>query len=178
MNPKKGKILEGQITRIEDEAAFVDVGLPRDVVIPRKELNRLGEIQSESLQEGEEIQVRVYHAPQNGGDLLVSVAQVDSEQAEGLHQTSDENPWKAVQENYQEGDLVEGVVTNVRKFGAFVRLPIGVEGMIHVSELEDGYTPSPWKVVQSGEEVITRIIRIEPDRERIELSLKRVSGDL
>ena len=83
-------------------------------------------------------------------------------------------PWRAVEGSYHVGDLLEGTVTTVKRFGAFVQLPLGVEGLIHVSELEPGYTRSPWDVVQPGEKVQVSIIKIEPERQRIGLSLKQV----
>jgi small subunit ribosomal protein S1 len=85
------------------------------------------------------------------------------------------DPWDTIEEEYQVGDLVEGTVKNIKRYGAFVELPVGVDGLIHVSEMQPDYTPSPWDVVSVGEKITVRIIRIEPDRRRIGLSLKGVS---
>ena len=56
-----------------------------------------------------------------------------------------------------------------------MELPIGVDGLIHVSEMQTGYTNRPWDIVKPGEQVTVRIIRVEPDRKRIGLSMKGIS---
>jgi small subunit ribosomal protein S1 len=85
------------------------------------------------------------------------------------------DPWGLVDLSYTEGQLVPGVVSHVAKFGAFVTLDIGVEGLVHVSELADPPPQEPQAVVQQGDELLLRITRIESSRRRIGLSLKRVS---
>jgi ribosomal protein S1 len=82
--------------------------------------------------------------------------------------------WAAIEEEYHVGDIVEGTVKNIKKYGAFVELPIGLDGLIHVSEMEVGRNSTPWDVVRPGENVQVRIIRIEPQQKRIGLSLKNV----
>jgi len=67
-------------------------------------------------------------------------------------------------------------VTNVVDFGAFVALDVGVEGLVHISELADQQPQKPQKVVQHGDELVLRILSIDPVRQRMSLSLKRVSA--
>ncbi len=78
--------------------------------------------------------------------------------------------------NYREGQLVSGIVTGIANFGAFVTLDVGVEGLVHVSELADPPPQEPQVVVQLGAELVLRILRVESSRRRIALSLKAVSA--
>ena len=175
MDLKKGQILEGEITRIVEEAVFVDIGAQHEAVIPRKDIDRLDRDQLANIQEGESIKVYLYHLPQKGGNPLVSMAKALDPGKQSPYQAQDSDPWATIEEEVQVGDLVEGRVKSIKKYGAFVELPIGVDGLIHISEMKPGYTPSPWDVVRPGEQVTVRIIRIEPDRKRIGLSLKGVN---
>ena len=76
---------------------------------------------------------------------------------------------------YNVGELVEAVVTRVTDFGAFVRLRTGVEGLLHVSEMADIRPDHPQSLVAPGDLLLLRVLRIEPDRRRIGLSLRQVS---
>jgi small subunit ribosomal protein S1 len=85
------------------------------------------------------------------------------------------DPWESVEEKFQLGDEVEGTITNVVKFGAFVGIEEGLEGLIHVSELGDGNFLHPRGVVREGEKVTARIIHIDASERRLGLSLRGVS---
>lgn len=85
------------------------------------------------------------------------------------------NPWTLVDETYMLDQLVSGTVTNVVDFGAFVALGLGVEGLVHISELADAPPSNPRELVKRGDELVLRILRIDSFRERIALSLKQVS---
>ncbi len=84
------------------------------------------------------------------------------------------DPWQDVESRYQVGDIVEGVVTNVVKFGAFVGIEEGLEGLIHVSELGNGHFLHPRNVLSEGERVRVRVIHIDAAARRLGLSLRRV----
>ncbi len=84
------------------------------------------------------------------------------------------DPWKTVEEQFKVGEIVEGIVTNVVKFGAFVGLRDGLEGLIHVSELGDGKFLHPRSVIEEGEKVRVRIIHIDANARRLGLSLRQV----
>lgn len=87
------------------------------------------------------------------------------------------NPWESLQERYRPGDVVQGTVTRLADFGAFIRIEEGVEGLVHVSELGYSSGGKPEEVVSLGEEVLVRILDINPKRERLSLSMRRVSMD-
>jgi small subunit ribosomal protein S1 len=81
-----------------------------------------------------------------------------------------------VLDSYQEGDVVEGRVTKVVTFGAFVEIMPGVEGLVHISELAQHHVENPREVVSQGDLVNAKIIEVDADRRRLSLSLKRVEG--
>jgi small subunit ribosomal protein S1 len=91
----------------------------------------------------------------------------------GLKQTQSD-PWQQVLDSYGEGDVVEGRVTKVVTFGAFVEILPGVEGLVHISELANHHVENPREVVSQGDPVNVLILEIDGDRRRLSLSLKRV----
>jgi ribosomal protein S1 len=174
MSIKKGQTVEGEIKRVVDEAAFVDIGAGRDAVVSRKDIDQLKGNQIVHIKEGETVPVYIYHMPAKGGNPLGSISKAVGNEVDQSNGSGESNPWEIIEAEYQVGDIVEGKVTTIKRFGAFVELPIGVEGLIHVSELEPGYTRSPWDVVEPGERVQVSIIKIEAEKERIGLSLENV----
>jgi predicted RNA-binding protein with RPS1 domain len=82
-------------------------------------------------------------------------------------------PWSRVAAAYEVGQLVRGTVTQLANFGAFARIEDGIEGLIHVSELVDDRVSHPKQVVSEGDDLLLRIIRIDPQRRRMGLSLRR-----
>jgi small subunit ribosomal protein S1 len=93
----------------------------------------------------------------------------------GLKQTQ-EDPWRKVLDEYRQGDVLEGKVTKVVAFGAFVEIIPGVEGLVHISELAEHHVESPGEVVSPGDEVWVRILEIDESRRRISLSVKRAEA--
>src|SRR5205823_4770079 len=87
------------------------------------------------------------------------------------------DPWQQVIDTYDQGDVIEGKVTKVVTFGAFVEVVPGVEGLVHISELAQHHVENPREVVTQGEVVRAKIIEMDADRRRLSLSLKRVEGD-
>jgi len=127
-----------------------------------------------TIQEGESVPVYIYHIPKNGGSPLGSIAQAIGNQPDQKKHENNGDPWAEIEANYHVGDLMEGTVTAIKRYGAFVELPMGIDGLIHVSELEPGYTRSPWDVVKPGERVSVSIIKIEAETERIGLRLEQI----
>jgi small subunit ribosomal protein S1 len=111
-----------------------------------------------------------------GQEIDVYVLKVDRENlkiALSLRRLQPE-PWDEVQKKYAVGQLVRGTITKLANFGAFARLDGGIEGLIHVSELSHAVIKHPREVVQEGMEMELKIIRIEPERRRLGLSLKQL----
>ena len=84
-------------------------------------------------------------------------------------------PWATAESRYYVGQLVEGTITRLASFGAFALVNDELEGLIHISELSSGRINHPQEVVREGERHVMRIIRIDPKRRRMGLSLKRVA---
>jgi small subunit ribosomal protein S1 len=109
--------------------------------------------------------------------VQVKVLDIDRERQRislGLKQTQ-ADPWQSVIDAYEVGDVVEGRVTKVVTFGAFVEIHPGVEGLVHISELAAHHVENPREVVNQGDVLAVRIIEIDADRRRLSLSLKRVA---
>ena len=82
-------------------------------------------------------------------------------------------PWETIHERHAVGDIVQATITKLTNFGAFARVEDSVEGLVHISELSTRMITHPREVVKEGEEVQVKILRIEPDRRRLGLSLKQ-----
>ena len=93
----------------------------------------------------------------------------------GLKQTQ-EDPWQRVISTHRPGDVLEGQVTKVVAFGAFVEILPGVEGLVHISELADHHVENPSEVVEPGTSLNVKILEIDEERRRLSLSIKRVEG--
>ena len=93
----------------------------------------------------------------------------------GLKQTQ-EDPWQRVISTHRPGDVLEGAVTKVVAFGAFVEILPGVEGLVHISELADHHVENPSEVVEPGAKLNVKILEIDEERRRLSLSIKRVEG--
>jgi small subunit ribosomal protein S1 len=110
-----------------------------------------------------------------GETVRVKVLDIDRDRQRislGLKQTQ-EDPWRRVLDEYRPNDVLEGKVTKVVAFGAFVEIVPGVEGLVHISELAEHHVESPSEVVTPGDEVWVRILEIDENRRRISLSVKR-----
>jgi small subunit ribosomal protein S1 len=81
-------------------------------------------------------------------------------------------------DTYHVGDELEGTVTKVVAFGAFVEILEGVEGLVHISELAQQHVENPREIVQPGDEVKVKILEIDSERRRLSLSIKRVEGQI
>ena len=156
-----GMVVEGKISNIVDFGAFVDLeGIDGLIHISELSWSHVNH-PSEILTVGETVRVKVLDIDRDRQRISL-----------GLKQTQ-EDPWQKVLNEYKQGDALEGKVTKVVAFGAFVEVVPGVEGLVHISELADHHVENPAEVVQPGEEVWVRILEIDEERRRISLSVKR-----
>ncbi len=86
------------------------------------------------------------------------------------------NPWQKAESRYQVGQVIEGTVTNVVSFGAFIRVEEGLEGLVHVSELTEDSFLHPQSVIREGERVRVRVLNVDVNKRRLGLSLRQVQG--
>ena len=160
LNP--GDVVEGTISNIVDFGAFVDLdGMDGLIHISELSWSHVNH-PSEVLEIGQTVKVQVLDIDRERQRISL-----------GLKQTQTD-PWQQVLESYQEGDVVQGTVTKVVTFGAFVEILPGVEGLVHISELAQHHVENPREVVSQGDKVNVRILEVDADRRRLSLSLKRV----
>ncbi|MDQ7086713.1 MAG: S1 RNA-binding domain-containing protein [Acidobacteriota bacterium] len=118
----------------------------------------------------------------NIGDMVEAVVlDVDEENRRlslGLKQTTP-NPWSVIQEKYQVGDVIRGVVRNIADFGAFIEVEEGVDGLVHISDLTwNRRVKHPAEVLKKGEEVDAKILKIDTENQRLSLSVKDLQPDV
>jgi small subunit ribosomal protein S1 len=161
-----GMIVEGQISNIVDFGAFVDLnGIDGLIHISELSWSHVNH-PSEVINIGDTVQVKVLDIDRDRQRISL-----------GLKQTQ-EDPWQRVVDTYNVGDELEGTVTKVVTFGAFVEILDGVEGLVHISELANHHVENPREVVQPGDDVKVKILEIETERRRLSLSVKRVEGQI
>ncbi len=157
----EGETRRGRVTSITDFGAFVDIG-GADGLVHLSELSwSRVKHPSEVLHVGDEIDVYVLGINAQEKKIALSIKRTQPE------------PWSRVATIYEVGQLVRGTVTQLANFGAFARIEDGIEGLIHVSELSEQRIGHPRQVVSEGQDLILRIIRIDPARRRMGLSLRR-----
>ena len=161
----EGEIRRGRVASIADFGAFVDIG-GADGLVHLSELSwsRIKH-PSEVLRVGDEVDVFVLGINPTEKKIALSIKRTQRE------------PWSQVAEKYQVGELIRGTITQLANFGAFARIEDGVEGLIHVSELLDDRVVHPRNLLREGDTLPLRIIRIDPQRRRIGLSLRRALDD-
>ena len=161
-----GLIIEGQISNIVDFGAFVDLdGIDGLIHISELSWSHVNH-PSEILSIGQTVEVKVLDIDRDRQRISL-----------GLKQTQ-EDPWQRVVDTYHVGDELEGAVTKVVAFGAFVEILEGVEGLVHISELAQQHVENPREIVAPGDEVKVKILEIDSERRRLSLSIKRVEGQV
>lgn len=161
---KAGDIVSGHVTNLCDFGAFIDLGgLEGLIHISELSWGRVGHPEH-MLQRGQEVHAYVLEVDREAARIALSIKRLRPD------------PWKTVEERYQIGQIVSGIVTNVVDFGAFACIEEGLEGLIHVSELAEGHFLHPRNVVDEGQRVEARILTIDAKARRLGLSL-RLTGD-
>ena len=159
---REGEVRTGKVSSLCSFGAFVDLG-GADGLVHISELSwRRIRHPREVVSVGEEVEVYVLRLDHERQRIGLSLKRLQPE------------PWSLVEDKYELGQLIEGVVTNVVDFGAFAEVEEGVEGLIHVSELAEAPISHPRDVVKKGDLLLLRVIRIDVRRKRLGLSLKRV----
>ena len=158
-------IVEGTISNIVDFGAFVDLdGIDGLIHISELSWTHINH-PSEVLQVNQKVKVKVLDIDRDRQRISL-----------GLKQTQ-EDPWQKIVAQHQVGDVVEGRVTKIVAFGAFVEIYEGIEGLVHISELANRHVERPDEVVSVGQTVQVKIIEVDSERRRLSLSIKRVDGD-
>jgi len=162
---KEGEVYTGKVTSLADFGAFVNVN-GADGLVHLSEIS-WDRVQhpSEILEVGQEVQVKVINIDREKRRIGLSIRALQND------------PWQQKVEKFRVGQLAEGVITRLTKFGAFARLEGDLEGLIHISEISENRIEHPKEAgLHEGDVVTLRIIRIDPDQRRIGLSLRKVDS--
>jgi len=161
---EEGKTYTGRVTSLANFGAFININ-GADGLVHLSELSWDHiEHPREVLEVGQEVKVKVINVDRDKKRIGLSVRALQSD------------PWKSRVEKYSVGQLVEGVITRLTKFGAFARLEGDIEGLIHISEIAEHRIEHPKEVLKEGEVKSLRVIRIDPEQHRIGLSLRKVDS--
>ena len=161
---EEGKVYTGRVTSLANFGAFININ-GADGLVHLSELSwEHIDHPREVLEVGQEVKVKVINVDREKKRIGLSVRALQSD------------PWRSRVEKYSVGQLVEGVITRLTKFGAFARLEGDIEGLIHISEIAEHRIEHPKEVLKEGEVKSLRVIRIDPDQHRIGLSLRKVDS--
>jgi small subunit ribosomal protein S1 len=162
---KATDVRHGRVSSLCDFGAFIDLG-GADGLVHLSELSwRHVDHPKQVLAVGQEVDVYVLEVDRDKRRIALSIKRLQKE------------PWSTVEERFQIGQLVAGTITKLTNFGAFARLDDDIEGLIHISELSEDRIAHPRDVVKEGQELTLRVIRIDASKQRLGLSLRRVSED-
>ncbi len=157
----EGEVRMGRVTGISSFGAFVDIG-GADGLIHISELSwSMVNSPEEIVSVGQEVDVYVLRVDAENMKIALSLRRLQPE------------PWETIQDRHNIGDVVDATVTKLTNFGAFARVEDSIEGLIHISELSARMINHPREVVREGDDVRVKILRIEPERRRLGLSLKQ-----
>ncbi len=160
----EGQRLSGRVKSLTDFGAFIDLGGVDGLLhISEMSWSRVRH-PSEVLKEGETVEVAVLRLDREKGRVSLGLKQVHA------------NPWQDIDRRFPEGSIVKGEVARLTPFGAFISLEPGVDGLVHISHLSDERIERPDEVVKIGDQIRVKVLRVDPDLQRISLSLKEVAG--
>jgi small subunit ribosomal protein S1 len=158
-----GDVVSGTVRSMRPFGAFVDIG-GVDGLLHVSEIG-FGAINHprEALSVGQEIDVQVIRIDPESQRIALSRKRLLS------------NPWEGIEQRYQIGAVMSAVITRIAEFGAFAQLEPGVEGLIHISEIADIAVAEPLKTVRPGDKVDVKVLRVDPKRQRIGLSIRQAN---
>jgi len=160
-----GMKVVGTVSNVVKFGAFVDLdGVDGLIHISRLSWDSVDH-PSEVLKPGDEVEVLIR-------DVDVERGRVSLDRRALLS-----GPWHEFSEQYQQGDIMEGTVESLQDYGAFVKLTDRITGLVHISEFLPGSSHNPEKVLDVGDTILVRIIEIDPEQERVSLSMRRVPQD-
>ncbi|MBO3064198.1 MULTISPECIES: 30S ribosomal protein S1 [Staphylococcus] len=161
----EGDVIEGKVARLTNFGAFVDIGGVDGLV-------HVSELSHEHVKSPEDI-VAI------GDSVKVKIKSVDKDSERISLSIKDTlpSPFEAIKGEINEGEVIEGTVVRLTNFGAFVEIQPGVQGLVHISEISHSHIGTPGEVLQPGEAVSVKILSVDPENERISLSIKATLPD-
>lgn len=158
----EGQVIKGTVKQLTDYGAFVDIGgvdgLLHISEISWKQIKHPSEV----LKVGQEIEVTVLKADKETKKISLG------------YRKAEDNPWANVK--YQVGDLVTGKVVSMKPFGAFVELEDGLEALVHISNITMRRIDKPQDALEMGQEVTAKVVEVDLEKKRIELSIRELEG--
>jgi small subunit ribosomal protein S1 len=154
-----GQTVKGKVTRVEPFGAFVDIGNGVEGLVHVSNVSRKRiESAAEVLSPGQSVDVMILEIKDGGKRIGLGMKQLEPD------------PWAYAAQRYPVDATIEGTVTRLMEFGAFVELEPGLEGLVHVSQLSKDRVRRPSDVVKPGQKLTVRVVSVEPSRSRIALS--------
>ncbi len=160
-----GAVVQGTVSTITSFGIFLDLGGVEGLIhISEVSWSRVHNLH-QMYKVGQKLRVLVIHIDSKDQKISLSIKKLAP------------NPWSDMAKRYQVGNRVEGLVTSISHYGVFVRLEEGLEGLIHASELADGNFVHPGNVVTVGQRVLTQVLMLSPEKQRLSLRLIRVFNE-
>jgi len=159
-NIQEGQVIKGIVRRLTDFGAFVDIGgIDGLIHISDMSWQKINH-PSEVVKENDEVEVKVLKVDKERGRISLGLKQVMP------------TPWDNIDSKYKEGSIVTGKVVNLVSFGAFVELEPGLEGLVHISQISKEHIPTPHAVLNVGDEVKVKILKINKEDKKLSLSIR------
>jgi len=155
-----GAVLTGTVQRLTSFGAFVDLGGVDGLVHISEMAHHRVDTPGDVVKEGDQVQVKVLKVDPAAGRISLSIKQASK------------GPWGEVNDKFNAGDIVTGTVKRLVSFGAFVELLPGVEGLVHISQVANRHVGTVDEVLEVGQEVKVKILDVNPDEQRISLSIR------
>lgn len=163
---KEGEARKGRITSLHDFGAFVNIG-GMDGLLPASEICwERGAKVEDILHVDNEIEVSILKIDKEARKILLSLKRLMP------------HPWTMAGEKFQVGQVVNGEVTRLKPFGAFIALDGSIEGLVHISEMSERRITHPKEVLKKGDTVSVKVLAVDPERRRISLSLKQAQQEM
>ncbi len=161
---KPDQVRTGTVKTIKDYGAFIDLG-GTDGFLPISQISwiRIGH-PSEVIAEGQEIEIKVLSIDREKNKISLGMRQLT------------QNPWRVAEDKYAKGSTITGRVTKTETFGAFVELEPGIEGLVHISELEHRRVKRVTEVLNTGDMIEVQVLEVDPAKKRISLSMKALQA--
>ena len=162
----KGEKVTGTVTRIAKFGAFVDLGGVDGLIhVTQLSWERVKNVE-DVVSVGDSVEVYILDLDQEKGKISLSLKDVK------------ENPWKKASQDLKEGEILEGKIMKLAKFGAFVQIKPGVEGLVHISEISEERIADPSEKVNIGDKVKVKVLGIDRESNRISLSIKEAADNV
>ncbi|AET61422.1 RNA binding s1 domain protein [Paenibacillus terrae HPL-003] len=157
---KEGQEIVGTVQRLTQFGAFVDVGGVDGLVHVSEIAWTHVDKPSDAVSEGQQVKVKVLKVDPEKGKISLSM------------KAAQPGPWESAAGQFNNGDVVTGVVKRLVNFGAFVEIASGVEGLVHISQISHKHIGTPQEVLEEGQEVKVKILEMNPTEKRVSLSIK------